>query len=248
MSARIELRTAPHVKSPRTVETIMRTVVLSLLPICLFFIYQYGISAAASILVVTGACLVAERASTRAGGQSGDIGDWSATIPGLLLALSLPPGFPLWMGAIAGLVAIFLGKSIFGGLGRNVFNPALVGRAFVQAAFPTAIASYTPSFLPGRFGEFIPSSLALPFMQPPATDAWVKAMQIDAIASATPLSQFKFEGVVAGFDQLLTSLGGHLAVGPSPLLILACGLVLAYRRYLDWRIPVAVLGSARSII
>lgn len=244
MSARIELRTAPHVKSPRTVETIMRTVVLSLLPICLFFIYQYGISAAALLLVVTGACLVAERASTRAGGQSGDIGDWSATITGLLLALSLPPGFPLWMGAIAGLVAIFLGKSIFGGLGRNVFNPALVGRAFVQAAFPTAIASYTPSFLPGRFGEFIPSSLALPFMQPPATDAWVQAMQIDAIASATPLSQFKFEGVVAGFDQLLTSLGGHLAVGPSPLLILACGLFLAYRRYLDWRIPVAVLGSA----
>ena len=139
----------------------MRNVVWSLLPICAFFVWQYGVSALASLIVVTAACLAAEAFFLQLGRQSGDLGDWSATITGLLLALTLPPGFPLWMGAVAGFVAIALGKAIFGGVGHNLFNPALVGRAFVQAAFPAAIATYTPSFMPGRFTEFIPSSLAL---------------------------------------------------------------------------------------
>ena len=134
MTASIEIRTAPHIKGQRTVERIMRQVVMSLAPICGFFVYQYGLSAAASLLVVTLACLGTERIFARTGSQSGDISDWSATITGILLALSLPPGFPLWMGAVAGFVAIALGKALFGGIGFNVFNPALVGRAFVQAA------------------------------------------------------------------------------------------------------------------
>ncbi|MRR51232.1 MAG: RnfABCDGE type electron transport complex subunit D [Rhodocyclaceae bacterium] len=243
MSA-IEIRTAPHVKGPRTVERIMQHVVLSLAPVAAFFIYQYGISAAASLFVVTLSCLLTERLFVKTGSQSGDISDWSATITGILLALSLPPGFPLWMGAVAGFVAIALGKALFGGIGFNVFNPALVGRAFVQAAFPTAIASYTPSFLNGRFTEFIPSSLAWPLMQPAETASWLKAMNIDALASATPLAKWKFDGVVVSASDLMTSLSGHMAVGPSPLLILACGVYLALRRYLDWRIPAAILGGA----
>lgn len=240
----IEIRSAPHIAGPRSVEKIMSHVVWSLMPVCLFYIYQYGISAAASILVVTGACLLAERWATNSGTQSGSMADWSATITGILLALSLPPGFPLWMGAVAGFVAIWLGKSLFGGIGFNVFNPALVGRAFVQAAFPVAIATYTPSFLPGRFSEFIPSSLAWPLMMPASIDGWLKAKQLDALAGATPLAKWKFDGIVAGADELLTSLSGHMAVGPSPLLILVCGAYLALRRYMDWRIPTAILGSA----
>jgi ferredoxin len=139
---------------------------VSLLPICAFYVFQYGISALASIAVVTGACLLTERFFVGTGTQAGRLSDYSAVITGLLLALTLPPGFPLWMGAVAGIVAIALGKALFGGIGFNVFNPALVGRAFVQAAFPTAIATYTPSFLPGRFTEFIPSTLAWPLMIP----------------------------------------------------------------------------------
>jgi len=160
----IEIRSAPHIKGERTVEQIMRHVVWSLMPICAFYVFQYGLSALASLVVVTASCLATERFFVRQGGQSGDIGDFSAVITGLLLALSIPPGFPLWMGAVAGFVAIALGKALFGGIGFNVFNPALVGRAFVQAAFPQAIAAYTPSFLPGRFYELIPSSMAIPLM------------------------------------------------------------------------------------
>lgn len=244
MSAKIEIRTAPHVKSARTVETIMKNVVYSLLPICAFYIFQYGISAAAIILVVTASCLLAERLFVKLGGQAGDVSDWSATITGILLALSIPPGFPLWMGFVIGFVAIALGKALFGGIGFNVFNPALVGRAFGQAAFPTAIATYTPSFMPGRFAEFIPSSLAMPFMTPADTAAWIAAAKLDAWAGATPLAKWKFEGVLAPAVDLLTSFAGNMAVGPSPALIALCGLYLAARRFMDWRIPLATVGGA----
>ncbi|MBK6555005.1 MAG: RnfABCDGE type electron transport complex subunit D [Rhodocyclaceae bacterium] len=243
----VEIRPAPHVRGERTVEKIMLNVVWSLLPICAFYVFQYGVSALASITVVTGACLLTERWLVRTGTQAGNIGDYSATITGLLLALTLPPGFPLWMGAIAGFVAIGLGKGLFGGLGFNVFNPALVGRAFAQAAFPTAIATYTPSFLPGRFTEFIPSSLAWPLMIPADAALWLKAKHLDALAGATPLAKWKFDGVMVGANELVTSLSGHMAVGPSPLLILLCGSYLALRRYLDWRIPMSILGGAAVV-
>ncbi|PIX76350.1 MAG: electron transporter RnfD [Rhodocyclales bacterium CG_4_10_14_3_um_filter_68_10] len=239
-----EIRSAPHVRAARSVEQIMRNVVLSLAPICVFYIVQYGLSAAASLLVVTASCLGAERLFVRAGGQAGDLRDFSATITGLLLALTLPPGFPLWMGAVAGFSAIGLGKALFGGIGCNVFNPALVGRAFVQAAFPVAIATYTPSFLPGRFTEFIPSSLAMPLMSPVEPGNWLAAMHLDALTGATPLALWKFEGTVASAWDLLTSASGHMAVGPSPALVLACGAYLAARRFMDWRIPAAVLGAS----
>ena len=240
----IEIRSAPHIKAPRSVEMIMRHVVWSMLPICAFYIYQYGLSALASLVVVTGSCLLTERWFVKTGTQSGDISDYSAVITGILLALSLPPGFPLWMCAVAGFVAIALGKALFGGIGFNVFNPALVGRAFAQAAFPQAIATYTPSFLPGRFHEMIPSSMAIPLMQPADVIEWLKLKQLDALAGATPLAKWKFEGVLAGAEELVTSLSGHMAVGPSPLLILVCGIYLALRRFMDWRIPAAILGSA----
>ncbi|MBT3067763.1 RnfABCDGE type electron transport complex subunit D [Rhodoferax sp. U11-2br] len=244
MSTAIEIRSAPHIKAPRTVEQIMRNVVGSLLPVCAFFVYQYGVSALASLLCVTAACLFTERLFVKTGTQSGSLSDWSAVITGLLLALTLPPGFPLWMGCVAGVVAIALGKAMFGGIGFNVFNPALVGRAFVQAAFPVAIASYTPSFLPGRFINAIPSTLAWPMMQPSDTTAWLHNMQIDGLSGATPLAKWKFDGLMVLPQDLLSSLAGHMAVGPSPLLILACGAYLALRRFMDWRIPVAILGSA----
>jgi electron transport complex protein RnfD len=219
----------------------MRNVVYSLLPICGFSVWQYGLSALALLLTVTATCLATERLLNR---NANTLGDWSAAITGILLGLTLPPAFPLWMAFVAGFVAIAIGKAMFGGLGHNPFNPALVGRAFVQAAFPVAITTWVPAFSANRFSEFVPTTFTAPLMVPPDIVAWVKQQGVDAFTGATPLARWKFENVTASAHDLLTGTVTASAGETSALLILLCGAYLAIRKFMDWRIPVAVLGSA----
>jgi electron transport complex protein RnfD len=240
----IELRTSPHAHAGGDVINIMRNVVYALLPICAFTIWQFGLSALALLVVVTLTCLASERLFNILSRKPSSLGDWSATITGLLLAMTLPPGFPLWMGVVAGFIAIALGKAMFGGLGMNALNPALIGRAFVQAAFPVAITTWTPAFFEGRFTQFIPTTLTPPFLQPPAIGEWVAEVKIDAFSGATPLALQKFDGVVTEHMDLLLGSTAGSAGETSALLILAGGLYLAARRMLDWRIPVMVLLGA----
>jgi electron transport complex protein RnfD len=245
----VEIRTSPHLKKAISVDQIMRNVVYALLPICAWSVYQFGISALALILVTTLTCILTESFFCWMSDRPNSVGDYSVVITGLLLALTLPPGFPLWMAAVAGFIAIGLGKSLFGGLGYNVMNPALVGRAFVQAAFPVAITTWTPAFAPGRFLEFIPSSLAMPFMSPVDTGDWVKAHAVDGFTGATPLALQKFEKVsVDSMDLLTGTVAGSLGE-TSALLIFVCGLYLAVRRMMNWRIPAGVfLGTIAATL
>jgi electron transport complex protein RnfD len=243
----VEIRTGPYVKRERTVEQIMLNVVYAIIPICLFSAYQYGLSAVALIIAVTATCLFTERWLNKLANKPSTLSDFSGTITGLLLALSLPPSFPLWMGVVSGFVAIALGKMLFGGIGFNVFNPALVGRAFAQAAWPSTIASYVPAFAPQRFTEFVPSTLAAPLMLPPDNAGWIKAAAIDAFSGATPLARWKFENFVYAPPDFLTGAVTASAGETTTILILACGGYLAWRRFLDWRIPVAILGSAALV-
>lgn len=236
----VEIRTSPHLKKAISVEQIMRNVVYALLPVCGWSVYQFGISALALILVTILACILTESLFCWLSGRPNSVGDFSVIITGMLLALTLPPGFPLWMAAVAGFMAIGLGKSLFGGLGYNVMNPALVGRAFVQAAFPVAITTWTPGFVAGRFQEFIPSTLAVPFMSPAETALWVKFHAVDGFTGATPLALQKFEHVTTGTLDLLTGSVAGSAGETSALLIFACGLYLAFRKMMDWRIPAAI--------
>lgn len=244
MVAKVELKTSPHLRSAPSVDQIMRNVVYALLPITAFSIYQFGISALFLTIVVVASCLGTERLFNWMAGKESSLSDWSATITGLLLALTLPPSFPFWMGAVAGFVGIALGKSLFGGLGFNVFNPALVGRAFVQAAFPVAITTWTPPFAPDRFVEFIPSSLALPFMTPPPVADWVAEKGVDSFTGATPLAMWKFEGIQTSTMDLFTGMTAGSAGETSAILILVCGLYLAARRMMNWQIPAAMLLGA----
>jgi electron transport complex protein RnfD len=239
----VEIRTSPHLKRAVSVEQIMRNVVYALLPVCAWSVYQFGISVLALIIVSTLTCLATERFFNWMSDKPSSLPDFSAVITGILLALTLPPGFPLWMAAVGGFVAIGLGKSLFGGIGYNVMNPALIGRAFVQAAFPVAITTWTPAFAPNRFVEFIPSTLAWPFMSPADTSDWVKQQGVDAFTGATPLALQKFEGVQTQTLDLLTGTVAGSAGETSALIILLCGLYLAVRRFMDWRIPATILAS-----
>ena len=243
----LELRSAPLLHAPRSVEQIMRHVVYALLPLCAFAVYVFGLSAATLIVVVTISCLGTEQLCNHLASRASTLADGSAVITGLLLALTLPPGFPLWMGAVAGAIAVGLGKAIFGGLGCNVFNPALVGRAFAQAAFPTAITTWHAPFLNGRFTHFTPTSLTLPFTVPPDAPLWYGALPVDTVSGATPLALHKFEHVATGsLDLFLGTTSGSLGE-TSAILILVCGAYLAARRLLNWRIPVAVLASTFAV-
>jgi electron transport complex protein RnfD len=151
------------------------------------------------------------------------------------------------MAVVAGVVAVGLGKMLFGGIGYNVMNPALIGRAFVQAAFPVAITTWTPAFAPGRFTELIPSTLTLPFMQPAPVGDWIAGLKLDAFTGATPLAIQKFDHVETGtLDLFMGSVPGS-AGETSALLILLCGLYLAVRRMMDWKIPLAVFAGALMV-
>lgn len=244
MKINIELRTSPHLRKTHGVDAIMRNVVYSLLPLAAFAVYQFGISALALIVTVTASCLLTEALFNYMGEKSQTLNDYSAVITGLLLALTLPPGFPLWMGAVAGFIAIGLGKSLFGGLGYNLFNPALVGRAFVQAAFPVSITTWAPAYAANRFVEFIPTTLALPFAEPVDITAWTQQVAVDAFTGATPLGLQKFSGETTSTMDLFTGMSAGSAGETSALLILLCGGYLIARRMMDWRIPVGILVSA----
>lgn len=244
LTPEIQLRTSPHLHSPRNVVLIMRNVVYALVPIAAFSVYNFGLSALCLLLVATLSCVLSERTCNRMMGSESTLGDWSAIITGMLLGLTLPPGFPLWMAFIGGIVSIGLGKMLFGGLGFNVFNPALVGRAFLQAAFPIAITAYTPAMVKNRFMEFIPTTWTIPFSEPVVLTEWIKSVAVDGFTGATPLMAHKFDHVLTDAASLFYGTVAGSAGETSALLIMICGLYLCVQNFADWRIPASMLVTA----
>lgn len=233
-SRTLDISTSPHITQGRGTDQIMRNVVLALLPVAGFAVYSFGLNALLLLATSTGAAVLTEHLLCRWSGRASTIDDWSAVITGLLLGLTLPPIFPLWMAACGSVIAIALGKFIFGGLGYNVFNPALVGRAVLQAAFPLAITTWAPAFTGDRFTRFSTSTLAFPFTEP----------RVDAVTGATPLAALKFDGVATETSELALGLISGSTGETCAVLILLGGLYLVARRMMNWRIPLAVLGSA----
>ncbi len=240
----VKLHTSPHLHQPLTVEVIMRHVVYALLPVCAWSVYQFGLSALALLAVCTVVCVGTEHLCCKWMGQASTVNDWSAVITGLLLALVLPPGFPLWMAVVAAVFGIAVGKMFFGGLGANVMNPALVGRAFAQAAFTLPMTTWVPSMAPGRFTTFIPSTLTPPFLVPRSISGWLETVAPDGFTGATPLALMKYEQVSTDPTALMFGTVSGSAGETAGLLILLCGIYLAVRKIMDWRIPIGVLGSA----
>jgi len=230
----LDISSSPHIVKGRSTEDIMKNVVWALLPVVFFSVYSFGLNALLVIFTATFASVITEHALCKFSKKETTVSDYSAVITGLLLGLTLPPSFPLWMAFVGGFIGIALGKYIFGGLGYNVFNPALVARAVLQAAFPVAITTWHPAFLTNRFSTISGSVFTGPFMEP----------QYDAISGATPLSAFKFDGITTStmdlaFGQISGSAGETCAI-----IIALGGIYLIARNMMSWRIPVAVLLSA----
>jgi Na+-translocating ferredoxin:NAD+ oxidoreductase subunit D len=225
---RLLVAASPHVKGPASTPRIMWNVVASLLPIVGAATFFFGPSA---LLVIAASCLGATL-TERVCGKSRSLWDGSAVITGILLGLTLPAGIPLWMAFFGGAFAIGVGKLLFGGLGYNIFNPALLGRAFLQAAFPAALTTWPAPA--GSWWALRGDNFALPLMQPRAADA---------VTAATPLGLMKFEHQGTGLlDLFLGSTGGSLGE-TSAAVILLCGAYLALRGYLNWRIPASVFAT-----
>ncbi|MDO8847796.1 MAG: RnfABCDGE type electron transport complex subunit D [Coriobacteriia bacterium] len=232
LSARI-VGPSPHITSKETCPGIMLWVVAALVPSALWAIVTMGLVALQLFAVTIGVSLVTEALWNRIARKPQTLLDGSALVTGLLLAMSLPPRTPWWMAAAAALVAIGLGKMIFGGLGHNLFNPALVGRAFVTLSWAGVLAT-----APER-GWF----RALPD---------VTAEGYDAISGATRLAVAAADRAASGaygFDLaaqyqplLLKNLEGSLGEVSAVLLILG-GLVLIVRGIIDWRIPAGYIGT-----
>jgi electron transport complex protein RnfD len=222
---------APLLRQGMTTPKAMRDVLYALLPVTAASLWFFGLSAA----LVLGSCIagavLAEWlfAAREVRGES--LRDASGILTGLLLGLTLPPGLPIWMALLGGFVAISLGKVIWGGLGHNLFNPALLGRAFLLATFPIAMTTWSPAVGPGGFFDVYASNLALPFMQSP----------VDGMTSATPLGLMKFSQEVTPLGNLMFGTTSGSLGETSGLLLLLGGIYLWLKRDLDWRIPVSIL-------
>ncbi len=232
-SKTLNISTSPHIKLRLSTDQIMLNVIFAMLPAVIFAVYSFGINALLVIATSVLACVLTEHFLCKLSGKESTVSDYSAAITGILLALTLPPIFPLWMTFIGGVIAIALGKFLFGGLGYNVFNPALVGRAVLQAAFPVAITTWYPSFLEDRFTHISSSILTMPFME----------AEIDMASGATPLSAFKFDSITTNTSDLAFGLISGSTGETCAALIILGGLYLIIRKMMNLRIPLAILGT-----
>ena len=230
---RLLVQPAPLLKRPMNTGQAMRDVSLALLPATLAGLWFFGLGALLVLLACMLGALATEWLFTPEAQRRGRLGDGSALLTGLLLGLTLPPALPLWMAFLGGVVSIGLGKLVWGGLGANLFNPALVGRAFLSATFPNAMTNWSANQAGGGFFDLQPSLFAAPLMQP----------QYDALSAATPLGLMKFDQQSTPLGDLMLGTSSGCIGETSRVLLLAGGLFLLLRRDLDWRIPAGVFAA-----
>jgi Na+-translocating ferredoxin:NAD+ oxidoreductase subunit D len=229
MKPMLIVSSSPHVHSGASVQRIMLDVILALTPALVFALYAFGVDALRLVLVCVAACVMSEALTRKAMGRKPGIDDLSAVVTGILLAFNLPPSLPSWMAALGSAFAIVIGKQLFGGIGYNPFNPALLGRAMLLVAFPVPMTAAWSAW-------HIPSPMAA-----------------DAVTTATPLGLLKTSllsggGMPYSFDAATAwpfFLGfKNGSIGEvSGLALLIGAAYLLYRRCIYWQIPVFFVGT-----
>lgn len=225
---RLIVSPSPHIHSGDSIERNMYAVIIALLPAVAVSLVQFGLGALVVLAVSIGVCALTEWAIVKYFFKGEfSLSDGSAILTGILLAMNLPSNLPFWIVAIGAIIAIGVGKMSFGGLGGNLFNPALVGRVFLLIAYPAQMTLWP------EVGQL--------------------ASYTDATTGATPLgiiSATMHHAPGASFDQLPSTLdlflginGGSLGEVSAVALLLGLAYLL-YKRVITWHIPVSVLGSA----
>ncbi|PJC87625.1 RnfABCDGE type electron transport complex subunit D [Vibrio sp. HA2012] len=221
-----ESATGPFSHSENTSVRIMYTVLLTLVPAVIFGVYQFGLNSLYALLLTPVVAVLSEYFCLKVMGRNARAClDGSAMLTGVLLAMSLPPTVPLWLCAFGGVFAIVVGKQIYGGLGQNLFNPAMLARVMLLICFPVEMTNWS-----------VPAPIDFSHNQVLVPDAWFR---FDGVTSATSLS-----GIVDESTQLFSLfIGAHSgSLGEtSALLILLGGLYLIYKGIIHWAIPVAFL-------
>lgn len=213
---RLVISPAPHIRDKASVPALMKLVAVALLPTVIASVYFFGLRALGLIVVCIITAVVTEIIVAKLMHSKSPIKGGGSILTGLLLAMSIPPSLPFWAAIFGTIFAIAIGKMLFGGLGHNIFNPALIGRAFLAAAFPVHMTS------------------------------WVAPLAyrgIETVTSATPLAAMKFEGQLTPYWHLLFGNVGGCIGETSALLLFLGGLFLLWKKVIDWRIPVSYLGS-----
>ena len=220
----LRVSASPHIRSNESINKIMWSVNLALLPACLYGVYIFGIKALVIITASILSAVAAEYLVEKFMKKPITIGDGSAVLTGLLMSMCLPPDLPTYMAVIGAFVAIVIAKHSMGGLGFNIFNPAHIARAALMVSWPVAMTTWRAM----------------------STGA-------DVIASATPLNILKQQGYAQLVDSfggtsylykamLIGSRGGSIGE-TSTILLIVGGLFLIYKRYIKWQVPVLMIGT-----
>uniref|UniRef100_A0A7C4GHA5 Ion-translocating oxidoreductase complex subunit D n=1 Tax=candidate division WOR-3 bacterium TaxID=2052148 RepID=A0A7C4GHA5_UNCW3 len=238
---------SPHLHSGVTTAKLMWAVVFAMLPAAGGAVYFFGLRAFWVMLIATASAMAFDALGQRMFGRKVTLTDGSAAITGLLLAFNLPPGVPWWLPIVGSAFAMIVVKQMFGGLGHNFVNPALAARAFLMVSWPTHM---TTMWLTPRGGTT--SGLLL--------DPAIRSICTDAITTATPLNALKSAAALVRpgcdpntvWDQLQSwPVIGRLFFGnvsgslgeTSALLLLVGAVFLLILRIIDWRIPLAYIGT-----
>ncbi len=215
MSKVYNMGPSPHIRTAETVDKVMYDVIIALVPALLMAVYVFKTRALIVTAVSIIFCMLTELVFNKIRKVECTLHDGSAIVTGLLFAFVIPVGMSLQYVAIGAVVSIALGKMLFGGLGQNVFNPALVGRAFVQASWPVAITSFT---LDGMAGATM-------------LDAMKRGVPEILIREGNPYVQ-----------ALIGQMGGCLGE-TSALALLIGGVYLIYKKQIDWKMPVIIIAT-----
>ena len=222
MENRLIVTSSPHIHNGESIPVVMYNVVAALAPGALVGIYVFGFPALKMIITCIIFAILSEYFFQKIAKRKVTISDGSAVVTGLLLAMNLPSAAPWWVGALGSVIAIIIGKQVFGGLGHNPFNPALVARVFLLISFPVQMTKW----MKPAVGSFF---------------------HPDMVTEATPLGLVKEDILLHGhivnaskvslFDLFVGNVGGCIGE-VSALALIAGGIYLIYRGYVRWQIPV----------